>query len=405
MKVTLVGMGPGASGWLTEEARKALEQADCLVGSRRLMEQCPVPGKGHGLISTKSAEIVEYLSACGCCRPCVLYSGDTGLHSGARTLIPMLEERGISWRVIPGLSSMQYLAARLGRPWQQWQVESAHGLSCDPVGAVLAARGKPVFFLTGGAGGVGTLCEKLSQAGLGDLEVTVGEELSYPEERIYRGRASKLAGAETAPLAVLLTEGLDPVRKTVTQGMEDSDFLRDKTPMTKQEVRAAVLAKLAPREGDVCWDVGAGTGSVAVELALANPKGKVYAVERDQDACRLIRANRERFGAWNLELIQGSAPEALEALPCPDRVFVGGSGGQLSTILALAVEKNPAVRLCVTAIALETLGAAAAALTGLGIQAQVTQITAARSRPVGELNLMMGQNPVWIITGEREEGK
>ena len=167
--------------------------------------------------------------------------------------------------------------------------------------------------------------------------------------------------------------------------------------MTKQEVRCAVLSKLALRPGDTCWDVGAGTGSVSVEMALF--ARKVYAVERDADACRLIEQNRAAFGAWNLTLVQGTAPDALNGLPAPDAVFVGGSGGELGAILRAAVTANPSVRLCVSAIALETLDAARHAFEELGIDWEVTQISVARSRAAGKLHLMMAQNPVFLISG------
>ena len=333
----------------------------------------------------------------------MLYSGDTGFHSGARALLTLLGDRDIPARVLPGISSLQYFAARLGRPWQDWVPVSAHGSACDPVGEVLAAGGKPVFFLTGGAAGAGELCRRLTQAGLGHLAATVGEALSYPEEQIRSGPAYELAERETAPLSVLLVEGFEPPANAPrSQGLEDEVFLRGEVPMTKQEVRAAALARLEVRDGQVYWDVGAGTGSVSVELALLAPRGKVYAVECRGEACALIRANRERFAAYNLILAEGRAPQALEALPAPDGVFIGGSGGELLPILQAAVEKNPAVRVCLTAIAVETLGLAAAALTQLGMEPRITQITAARSRPAGGLHLMVGQNPVWIVTGRRE---
>lgn len=158
MEVTLIGMGPGDPSALTGGALAALEQADVLIGSRRLVERCALSPEAQRFSSTKSAEIVEILASGPWECPCVLYSGDTGFHSGTRTLLPLLEERGISWRVLPGVSSMQYFAAMLGRPWQEWQVVSAHGLACDPVGEVLSAKGRPVFFLTGGAGGAAALC-------------------------------------------------------------------------------------------------------------------------------------------------------------------------------------------------------------------------------------------------------
>ncbi len=403
MEVTLIGMGPGGAAFLTGAAVDALERADGLVGSRRLLEECTLSPNIPRLPATKTAEILEILEGQGWSAPCMLYSGDTGFHSGARGLVPRLEERGMAVRVLPGISSLQYLAARLGRPWQEWALASAHGLSCDPVGEVLAARGRPVFFLTAGRGGPGELCRRLTQAGLGHLTVTLGEALSYPRERIRTGPAYELADREVDPLSVLLVEGFQPPANSPrSQGLDDGVFLRGDVPMTKQEVRAAALAKLGVRDGETYWDVGAGTGSVSVELALLSPRGRVYAVECKGEACALIRANRERFSAYNLTLAEGRAPQALTELPAPDGVFIGGSGGELFHILQAAVEKNPAVRVCVTAIAVETLGAAAAALTQLGMEPQITHLTAARSKSTGGLHLMLGQNPVWIITGQKE---
>ena len=169
--------------------------------------------------------------------------------------------------------------------------------------------------------------------------------------------------------------------------------------MTKQEVRAAALAKLAVRPGDIFWDVGAGTGSVSVELALASEGGAVFAVECSDSACDLIRANREKFCAWNLHVIEGRAPQALEALPPPDGVFIGGTRGGMAEIVDLALRRNGNARICVSAIAVETLSAAVAALKSHGIQPQVTQIAVSRSKPAGGLHLLMANNPVFLITG------
>ncbi len=402
MEVTLVGMGPGHISQITAAAADALARADCLIGSRRLLEECPLAQDAPRIHAVKAAEILEALEQQSWRAPCVLYGGDVGFYSGARALLPLLREKNIPARVLPGISSVQYFAARLGRPWQDWALVSAHGLVCDPVGEVLSAQGRPVLFLTGGAGGAGELCQRLAQAGLGDLTATVGEDLSYPEERVRSGPVGELAGREISPLSVLLVEGFRPAAAPRSQGMDDGCFLRGGVPMTKQEVRAAALAKLEVRDGETYWDVGAGTGSVSVELALLAPRSAVYAVECREEACALIRANRERFAAYNLELVEGRAPEALELLPAPDAVFIGGSGGELLPILEQAVRRNPAVRVCVAAIAVETLGVAVAALTQLEMGPAVAQITAARSRPAGGLHLMMGQNPVWLVTGRRE---
>ena len=183
-------------------------------------------------------------------------------------------------------------------------------------------------------------------------------------------------------------------------GLPDEAFERGDVPMTKQEVRAAVLAKLAVRPEDILWDVGAGTGSVSVELALAAPRGRVYAVECRPEGCALIKANREKFRTRNLVLVEGLAPAALSDLPAPDAVFIGGSKGSLAAIVDAALDKNPDARICVSAIALETLSAAVAALTARGRTVQVSQIAVSRAKAVGGLHLMMAQNPIYLITGE-----
>ena len=151
------------------------------------------------------------------------------------------------------------------------------------------------------------------------------------------------------------------------------------------------------------WDIGAGTGSVSVELALAAPRGRVYAVECSPEACALIRANTEKFGVRNLTLVEGTAPAALETLPAPDAVFIGGTKGEMDAVVAAALAKNPAARLCISAIALETLSAAVAALTAHGREAEVCQIAVSRTKAAGSLHLLLANNPVFLITARRPE--
>lgn len=396
MQVTLAGLGCGTAATITAEVREAMANADLLAGAARLLESLPEGLTPRRTCAVKPREIVEALLASGSEHACVLYSGDSGFYSGARGLLPLLAERGIEARVLPGVSSVQYLAAKLGRPWQDWCLRSAHGVDCDAVEAV--CRGVPACFLTGGALGPGELCRQLAEAGLGALPVTVGENLSYPEERLIRGSAADFAGREFPPLSVLLAEAA-PISPRRAPGIPDGEFQRGSVPMTKQEVRAAILSKLSVGPEDVCWDIGAGTGGVSVELALQ--ARSVWAVERDPEALELLRANRERFHAWKLRVVEGRAPEALQGLPAPDAVFVGGSGGELPRILQTVHDASPAARICVSAIALETLHTALERLTALGYETEAIQIAVSRCRPAGTLHLLMAQNPVFLITGVR----
>lgn len=166
--------------------------------------------------------------------------------------------------------------------------------------------------------------------------------------------------------------------------------------MTKQEVRAAALAKLAVKPTDILWDIGAGTGSVSIEMALAAPLGYVYAVECDAAACSLIKQNRDKFHVHNLTLVEGKAPEKLTDLPAPDAVFIGGSKGNLPEIIDAVLTANPSARVCVSAIALETLQTALSSFATHGMTAQITQIAISRSSSVGNLHLMKANNPVFF---------
>ena len=393
MRVTLASLGGGRENTITAECAAALKNAGCILGAPRLLERLPQGCTDNRVAAVRPRELLEAILAqrCGCV---VVYSGDAGFYSGARGLLPLLAERGIPAEVLPGVSSVQLLSARLGLPWQDWNLVSAHGADCDPVAAV--SQGRPAFFLTGGAVGPGELCQRLTDAGLGSLSVTVGENLSAPEEAVTRGTAAELAGRAFASLSVLLAEGA-PRYAPRCPGLPDGEFIRGNVPMTKQEVRAAALAKLAVGPADVLWDVGAGTGSVSVELALA--AGRVYAVECEPDACALIRENRRKFSAWNLRLVEGRAPQVLRDLPAPDGAFIGGAKGSMEAILDAVLSKNPAARICVSAIAVETLSAAGTALTGRGGEAQGTQIAVSRTKTAGSLHLLTANNPIFLITG------
>lgn len=397
MNVTLIGMGSGQPENLTLQGLAALRQADLILGARRLLAVLPAGCTENRAAAYRPDEVAELLQTSGAENAVLVYSGDTGFYSGASSMMEKLEALGVRARVLPGLSSIQLLAAALGRPWQGWNLVSAHGRTCDPVAECM--QGRPTFFLTGGSEDPATLCAQLAAEGFGDVQGVVGQCLGTPEEKLFRGSVKELAAGRFNSLSVLLVETAEVLPRRAP-GLPDEAFERGDVPMTKQEVRAAVLAKLAVRPEDILWDVGAGTGSVSVELALAAPRGRVYAVECRPEGCALIKANREKFRTRNLVLVEGLAPAALLDLPAPDAVFIGGSKGSLAAIVDAALDKNPDARICVSAIALESLSAAVAALTAKGRTVQVSQIAVSRAKAVGGLHLMMAQNPIYLITGE-----
>ena len=398
-KITLIGMGASAAT-LTAEGWDALRRAERVAGACRLLDALPAEVTAERIPAVRPEEILPALE--GACSAAVLYSGDTGFYSGAPALLERLRGRQVQVELQPGLSSVQLLAARLGRPWQDWKLVSAHGRPCDPVAAVCG--GKPAFFLTGvGESGPAALCQKLTDAGLGGLSVAVGEDLGLASQKIFSGSAAQAAGAQFGPLAVLLAGPAFrlPAR---TPGWPDDTFVRaEGVPMTKQAIRAQVLAQLALCPGETVWDVGAGTGSVSLEMAYANGGAPVWAVERLPAACAVLEENRRRLGGWNIRVTAGTAPEALQGLPAPDVVLIGGTRGRLEPILDAVLAANPAARVCLTAIALETLAAALAAFGARGMEPEVTQIAAAHAGGPGRLHLLRAENPVFILTAAKEK--
>ena len=400
MKVSLVGMGPGSPALLTQAATAALARAELFIGAPRLLEpyrQGAVPCREAVL----ARDILAALEQSGAENAAVLLSGDTGFYSGAKGLRPLLLEAGMKVETFPGVSSLQYLCAKIGTPWEDIHPASAHGRACAP--AELVARHGRVFFLTGETGDQTprALCAALEQAGWGKARAWVGSRLSYPNEEIFSGAVEEFSRRDFPPLSVLLVQGEPACPPAGTFGIPDSGFVRGQVPMTKEEVRAAALSKLRVAPGGTYWDVGAGTGSVSVAISALARDGRVLAVERDPEACGLILENAARFGAGNLTLVQGETPAALGDLPAPDGVFVGGSGGSLEDILKTALEKNPCVRVVVAAVTLETLSRGAALLDALPFAGvEVSQITVARARELGRYHLMTGQNPVFLLSGE-----
>lgn len=188
-------------------------------------------------------------------------------------------------------------------------------------------------------------------------------------------------------------------QQSATHGIRDEEFLRDKVPMTKEEVRTVSLSKLRLFENSVCYDIGAGTGSVAIEMALRAYKGKVYAIEKKELAVELLKKNKEQFQADNLEIIEGLAPEAMKALEAPTHAFIGGSSGNMKEIMELLLEKNSKVRIVINCIALESVSEALECLKTLPVtDTEIVQMTVSKSKTVGRYHMMMGENPIYIIS-------
>ncbi len=403
-KLYLIGAGLGNVDTLTLRAKTVIDKADLLIGAQRLMEQFEELS-AQKLMLVKSEDIAKALRDSDANSVCVLFSGDIGFFSGATRLRELLADCDVE--SIPGISSLGYFCARIGVPWQDVHHVSAHGRACNIAGEVQTH--KMTFFLTGGKTRIADVCEALDQAGLGDARVWVGERLSYADERVVCATAHDLRNTAFADLSVMLVENEHPIApRTNVPSLADNAFVRGSAPMTKEEVRALVIFKLRLYEDDVVWDIGAGTGSISIEAARSACRGSVYAIEKDETALELLRANQERFCASNLHIVPGEAPNVLNEIPRPDSVFIGGSSGNLSSIIEDVLAANPHVRLCATAITLETLSELLACIERFSlIDVDIAQVSVAKAKGVAQYHMMSANNPIYLISasGACEQGE
>lgn len=404
MRVDIVGAGPAGRAYLTQDGLAALEAAHLVIGARRVLEALGLPERIEQVALSDTAKVAELLAerqAQGLERAAVAVSGDVGLYSLAAPLRARLEGMaGVEVREHPGVSSLQLLCSRLHMPWQDAHVLSAHGRMCDVAGA--ARSHALTFALTGGATRAQDVCRSLAEQGLGGLPVHVGERLGMDQERIVGGTAAEVADETFGDLACMLIENPSPiVRAWQAPGLRDDDFERGEAPMTKEEVRQAAVCKLRLHADSLVWDIGAGTGSVSVECALAARAGRVFAIEDKPERMGLVARNAERLGASNVCCVLGRAPEALASLPAPTHAFIGGTQGELAGIVEAVLGANPKARLVIAAVCVETLSQALECCRTYGLgDVEVVQLSVARARRAGQLHLMAANNPVWLVSAQ-----
>lgn len=423
-KVTLAGIGVGHKDYLTARATKICRQAELIIGAQRIVEAVAFNGQDV-YFEYRTAEIARYIVKHPEYRNiAVVFSGDVGFYSGAKKLLAVLREdrtcedkpgnkkkieQSIEIEVVPGISSVVYFCAKLHIAWEDAALVSMHGKKEHMI-SVIRDHEKTIA-LTGNAQDVRKLGMEMTEYGYGGLIVCVGESLSYDDESIGRFTAEEMCHYNGSDLAVLYVYNPEGGKSRIS-GIPDAAFIRGKVPMTKEEVRNVSLSKLCLKRDSIVYDIGAGTGSVAVEAAIHAVKGEVYAIESKEPAAALILENKYKFKTDNLIIVQGEAPDVLKGLPEPDCVFIGGSGGRLKEIIfglrkdALKASGQCAgMRIVINAITLESLSAAMQCLDELkrdvGIrieEEEIIQLSSARSKNVGNYHMMMGQNPIFIIS-------
>ena len=397
--ISCIGIGMGTLDTLTHEAAETIRNADILFGAKRILESVEhMPGLLHEsqerVEEYRSAQIAEYLST----RPhltriVILMSGDVGFYSGARLVQDAFPDEKIDYYC--GISSVVYFASKVPTSWQDAKLLSAHGRSLNLLNCV--QRYPKIIMIVSGVEDVRAICQELVEAEMTYVHVTVGTNLSYQEETVTSGTPEAFLQAETTGLHIMLIEN-PQAKHIIVPGMSDESFVRGKVPMTKEEIRILSVAKLQLTEDSIVYDVGAGTGSVSMECARLCTSGTVYAVERNSEGIALIRENSKKLRLSNVKAIEGLAPEALMDLPAPTHAFIGGSAGNMGEILDVLRAKNPSVRIVINTIALESISEVMQLLKERGYDADIVQISAAKSRVLGRYHMMTGLNPVYIIT-------
>ncbi|MGN1180095.1 MAG: precorrin-6Y C5,15-methyltransferase (decarboxylating) subunit CbiT, partial [Suilimivivens sp.] len=408
MEITLAGIGMGSKNNLTKEVCEKISKADILLGAERMLE--PYKPRMEKKPYYLAKQIIPYLQEIQKKYPTqnmkvvVLFSGDSGFYSGCQSLYHALQEKITTGRlkaelhIMPGISSVAYLASCIGESYQDAAVYSMHGKEIYNLTHRIQTE-KKTFLIMSGVKDVNKLGESFIKAGLNDCEIITGFQLSYSEQQIKKRTPAECIELKEEGLYTCFVKNPNAMKKKLTHGITDGEFVKDKVPMTKEEIREVSICKLKLCQGAVVYDIGSGTGSISVEIAGLSPDIQIYAVEQKKEAVSLIWQNMEKFKLENITVIDAKAPEGLQNLPKATHTFIGGSGGNLKEILQALYEINPNMRVVINAISMETICELKEIQTLYPIEnEEIVQMQVSRVKEAGKYHLMQAENPVWICS-------
>jgi precorrin-6Y C5,15-methyltransferase (decarboxylating) len=410
--IDVVGIGlEGATG-LPRSIRDIIDRAAVLVGSHRHLRYFPdhpakqwvlrdLEGDLRGLQSLGQGEAIA-----------ILASGDPLFFGLGRLLLEIFDPAQLTFH--PHLSSIQLAFSRVKLPWQDAQFLSVHGRSLDILIPYLKQGIAKIALLTDSTSHPGAIAGLMLSLGLTcDYDCWICENLGSSNERVQRYAADKLfqlaarSASDFAPLNVVILQKNRNYTEIDLQdlpliGIPDRAFasFSDRPGlMTKREVRLQVLGQLRLQPDQIFWDIGAGTGSVSIEVARLCPSSQVFAIEKTAAGIQLIQTNCQRFQVDNVKAIAGAAPDSLKDLPTPDRIFIGGTGGNLGTILDFCGEKLKERGLIVLAFAtVEHLAEAIAWLQSQHWQYELLQVNLSQSVVIADAHRFSPLNPVTLVT-------
>lgn len=412
LHIMLAGIGMGNDACMTKAVSDAIESADILLGASRMIAKysAKIEKKPYYL----AEQIIPYLheiceDTAKISNVLILFSGDTGFYSGSRKLYMAIKNEisegklNADVSIIPGISSVSYMAAAVGETYSDAYICSIHGVKLSNITSRISHHSK-TFMLMSGVKDVNMLGQLLSsdeRYGLQNSSVTVGYQLSYPDENISVLSPQECTKLKRAGLYICMIKNPNPVAANVTPHIRDAEFIREKVPMTKEEIRHVSICKLHLKSDSVLYDVGSGTGSIAVEAASLSNDMEVYAIEQKENAVQLITQNIEKHGLENIYVINAKAPDGMENLPVPTHAFIGGSSGNLKEIIEALKAKNPHIRIVINAISMETICEIKEILAAYDVKNEdIVQLQVSRSKQIGHYHLMQAENPVWICSFE-----
>ncbi|WP_029231679.1 bifunctional cobalt-precorrin-7 (C(5))-methyltransferase/cobalt-precorrin-6B (C(15))-methyltransferase [Butyrivibrio sp. VCB2006] len=400
LKIYLVGIGMGAATSMTVDAETAIEDSDVVFGAERLIRDITCHNK---FSMYRAADIIPVLEKENYKKVTILFSGDTGFYSGARKMLDSLKEwrKDIDVQVIPGISSYSYLAARLGESYDDAVLFSIHGKNTEKDIATLVDKiryNSKVFTLLSGAKDVREIGNRLKADGI-TCRIYAGSNLSYDNETVRELSVEEALSFDDEGVVTALVKNTNPLKRPIINVRKDSDFIRDKVPMTKECIRHESIIRLGLHEGDVFYDIGGGTGSVAIEAASLHPSLQVYTFEKKKEAAELIRRNIEKLGTFNVTVVEGNAEKTIADMPKPDCVFIGGSSGKMAEIIDTLHSKGVGIRFVINAVSLETIDETRKIIEKYKHSDEETiVITVSDVKEIGSHHMLQGQNPIWIFS-------
>jgi precorrin-6Y C5,15-methyltransferase (decarboxylating) len=391
--LSIIGIGEDGIAGLGDTAQRRIREADYVFGGRRHLALAAelIKGETRPWPSPFDTGMRDLLALAGS-KVCVLASGDPFLHGVGVTiarLVPVLEIE-----TIPAPSAFSLAAARLGWPLADVESISLHGKPVELLRPLLHPGGR-IIALTSDETGPPGVAHLLASCGFSQSMLTILEALGGEREKIRSVRADRLALPDIDPLnvvAIELVADKDARPLPLTPGMGDDLFEHD-GQLTKREIRALTLSALAPRRGELLWDIGAGAGSIGIEWMLADTSLKAVAIEANAGRAARIGRNAKTLGVPGLQIVHGSAPAALAGLPRPDAIFIGGGGSEAGVVDAAIAALAPGGRLVANAVTLEMEAVLLGSQAELG--GELTRIAVSRVSPVGS---MSGWKPAMPVT-------